>query len=111
LLALLFFPIDDRVTARAILHAPCKLLVAPGLFQPGEWLAVREWALGRIWIMTFIIEATKDDHHTTDIRSTAIVAVILARKLAADGFAVSITAPSGQLYAADQFNLLLTCKV
>ena len=60
--------------------------------------------------MTFIIEATKDEHHTTDIRSTAIVAVILARKLAAEGFAVSITAPSGRQYSADQFNLLLTSK-
>jgi hypothetical protein len=28
----------------------------------------------------------------------------------ADGFAVSITAPSGHLYLADQFNLLLTSK-
>jgi hypothetical protein len=27
----------------------------------------------QFWIMTFIIEATKDDHHTVDIRSTAIV--------------------------------------
>jgi hypothetical protein len=58
--------------------------------------------------MTFIIEAVKDDHYTTDIRSTAIVAVILARKLAADGFAVSIRAPTGRLYSADRFNLLLT---
>jgi hypothetical protein len=60
--------------------------------------------------MTFIIEAIKDDHHTTDFRSSAIVAVILARKRAADGFAVSITAPSGRLYFSDQFNLLLTNK-
>jgi hypothetical protein len=61
--------------------------------------------------MTFIIEATKDDHHTTDIRSSAIVAVILARKLAADGFAVSIRTPTGHQYFADQFNLLLTGKI
>jgi len=60
--------------------------------------------------MTFIIEATKDDHRTVDIRSTAIVAVILARKLAEDGYAVSIKAPTGHEYLADQFNLLLTCK-
>jgi hypothetical protein len=60
--------------------------------------------------MTFIIEAVKDDHHITDIRSSAIVAVILARKLAEDGFAVSIRAPSGHLYSADRFNLLLTSK-
>src|ERR1700682_5736880 len=46
--------------------------------------------------MTFIIEATKDDHHTVDIRSTAIVAVILARKLAADGYEVSIRSPTGR---------------
>jgi hypothetical protein len=58
--------------------------------------------------MTFIIEAVKDDHYTTDIRSSAIVAVILARKLVADGFAVSIRAPTGHLYSADRFNLLLT---
>jgi hypothetical protein len=60
--------------------------------------------------MTFIIEATKGDHHTVDIRSTAIVAVILARKLAADGFAVSVRDPTGHQYFADQFNLLLTSK-
>jgi hypothetical protein len=46
--------------------------------------------------MTFIIEAIKDDHHTVDIRSTAIVAVILARKLAADGYEVSIRSPTGR---------------
>jgi hypothetical protein len=60
--------------------------------------------------MTFIIEATKGDQRTVDIRATAIVAVILARKLAADGFAVSITDPAGQQFSADQFNLLLTSK-
>src|ERR1700737_447370 len=46
--------------------------------------------------MTFITEATKDDPHTVDIRSTAIVAVILARKLAADGYEVSIRSPTGR---------------
>ena len=60
--------------------------------------------------MTFIIEAVKDDHYTTDIRSSAIVAVTLARKLVADGFAVSIRAPTGHLYSADRFNLLLTSE-
>jgi hypothetical protein len=60
--------------------------------------------------MTFIIEAIKDDHRLTEIRSSAIVAVILARKLAAEGFAVSISAPTGALYSADKFNLLLTSK-
>lgn len=60
--------------------------------------------------MTFIIEATKDDHLITDIRASAIDAVILARKLAADGFAVSIKTPAGELYSADKFNLLLTGK-
>jgi hypothetical protein len=60
--------------------------------------------------MTFIIEATKDNHHTVDMRSTAIVAVILARKLAADGYEVSIRSPTGRLYSADQFNHLLTSK-
>jgi hypothetical protein len=58
--------------------------------------------------MTFIIEAVKDDHYTTDIRSSAVVAVILARKLAAEGFTVSIRSPTGNLYSADRFNLLLT---
>jgi hypothetical protein len=52
----------------------------------------------------------KDDHRTVDIRATASVAVIPARKLVADGFAVSITALSGHLYLADQFNLLLPSK-
>jgi len=60
--------------------------------------------------MTFIIEATKDDHHTADIRFSAVVAVIWARKLAADGFAVSIRAPGGRQYSADQFNLLLMSR-
>ena len=60
--------------------------------------------------MTFIIEAIKDDHRLTEIRSSAIVAVILARKLAAEGFAVSIGAPTGDLYSADKFNLLLTSR-
>jgi DNA-binding MarR family transcriptional regulator len=58
--------------------------------------------------MTFIIEATKGDQHTTDLRSSGIVAVILARKLAAEGFEVSIRSPSGRLFLAGQFNLLLT---
>jgi hypothetical protein len=79
-------------------------------FQLTEWLAIRAGPSNGIFHMTFIIEATKDDHRTVDFRSTAIVAVILARKLVAEGFAVSITAPSGHLYLADQFNLLLTSK-
>jgi hypothetical protein len=58
--------------------------------------------------MTFIIEAIKNDRHTVDIRSTAIVAVILARKLAADGFTVSIRDPAGDSYSSERFNLLLT---
>ena len=58
--------------------------------------------------MTFIIEAIKEDHQITDFRSSAMVAVILARKLAAEGFSVSITAPAGQHYSADKFSLLLT---
>jgi hypothetical protein len=60
--------------------------------------------------MTFIIEATKDDHHISDIRAAGIDAVILARKYAADGFAVSILCPTGARYSADKFNLLLTGK-
>ncbi|WP_409189628.1 hypothetical protein [Bradyrhizobium sp. RDM4] len=48
--------------------------------------------------MTFIIEAIKDDSRTVDFRSSAIVAVILARKLAVNGFVVSITASDGQLF-------------
>jgi hypothetical protein len=79
-------------------------------FQLTEWLAIRAGRSNGDFHMTFIIEATKDDHRTVDFRSTAIVAVILARKLVAEGFAVSITAPSGHLYLADQFNLLLTSK-
>ena len=60
--------------------------------------------------MTFIIEAIKDDCRTVDFRDSAIVAVSLARKHAVNGFAVSITAPDGQLFSADQFNRLLTSK-
>jgi hypothetical protein len=58
--------------------------------------------------MTFIIEAVKDNHHTFDIRSSAVVAVVLALKLVADGFEVAIRTPSGHVYNADRFNLLLT---
>ncbi|MCK1395470.1 hypothetical protein [Bradyrhizobium sp. 1] len=60
--------------------------------------------------MTFIIEAVKDDCRTVDFRSSAIVAVILARKHAVNGFVVSITDPDGRLFSADQFNRLLTSK-
>ena len=60
--------------------------------------------------MTFIIEAVKDDHRLSEIRSSAIVAVILARKLAAEGFEVSISTPTGDRYPADKFSLLLTSK-
>jgi len=58
--------------------------------------------------MTFIVESIKDQRRSTDFRSNADVAVTLARKLATDGFAVSITAPSGDIYSADRFDLLLT---
>jgi hypothetical protein len=63
-----------------------------------------EWEPGH---MTFIIEAVKDDSRTTDFRSSAVVAVTLACRLAADGFAVSITDPSGREYSTDRFDLLL----
>lgn len=58
--------------------------------------------------MTFIIESLKDNRRSTDFRSSADIAVTLARKLAADGCAVSITAPSGDVYSADRFDRLLT---
>ena len=58
--------------------------------------------------MTFIVESIKDKHRATDFRSSADVAVTLARKLATDGFAVSITAPNGDVYSADRFDLLLS---
>lgn len=45
--------------------------------------------------MTFIIEAVNGDHRTLNIRSSVMVAVILARKLEADGFAVSIRGRPG----------------
>ena len=57
--------------------------------------------------MTFIIESVKDKRRTTDFRSSAEIAVTLARKLVADGFTVSITAPSGQVYSADKLDDLL----
>ena len=58
--------------------------------------------------MTFIIESLRDNRRTTDFRSSAEIAVTLARKLAADGYAVSITAPSGDVYSADRFDRLLS---
>jgi hypothetical protein len=58
--------------------------------------------------MTFIIESIKDRRRSTDFRSSAEIAVMLARKLVTDGFAVSITDPSGQVYSADRFDRLLT---
>jgi len=73
-----------------------------------ECLAINDRCSNGWTKMTFIIEATKDDHRTADIRSSAIDAVILARKLAADGFAVSVQNPAGRQYSADQFKLLLT---
>jgi hypothetical protein len=60
--------------------------------------------------MTFIIESVKGNRRTTDFRSEADVAVILARKLVDDGFSVSITAPSGQVYSADRFDRLLASE-
>ena len=58
--------------------------------------------------MTFIVESIKVQRRTTDFRSRADVAVTLARKLATDGFAVTISAPNGDVYSADRFDLLLT---
>jgi hypothetical protein len=58
--------------------------------------------------MTFIIESLKDNRRTTDFRTSAEIAVTLALKLVADGCAVSITAPSGDVYLADRFDRLLT---
>jgi hypothetical protein len=71
----------------------------------------RNWRVPTVVVgqMTFIIEAIKDDCRTV-VRDSAIVAVILARKHAVNGFVVSITAPDGQLFSADQFNHLLTSR-
>jgi hypothetical protein len=66
--------------------------------------AIDAWT---VFQMTFIIEAIKEDRQTTDFRSSSLVAVMLARKLAEDGFVVSITAPTGRLYSADKFSLML----
>jgi hypothetical protein len=60
--------------------------------------------------MTFIIESVKDNRRSTDFRSSADIAVTLALRLAAEGCAVSITAPSGDVYAADRFDHLLTSE-
>jgi hypothetical protein len=65
---------------------------------------------GIVGDMTFIIESVRDNRRTTDFRSEADIAVKLARKLAADGFAVSITDPGGQVYSADRFDRLLTSE-
>jgi hypothetical protein len=74
-------------------------------FQLPEWLAIRAGRSNGNFHMTFIIEATKDDHRTVDFRSTAIVAVILARKLVAEGVRPEDVAAIRHLYLADQFNL------
>jgi hypothetical protein len=77
---------DKSLTCRAQLtpsQSPDRSQVT---LQLTEWLAIRDRrSNGNVGHMTFIIEAIKDDHHTADIRSSAIDAVILARKLAADG--------------------------
>ena len=54
--------------------------------------------------MTFIIEAVKDDHYTTEIRSSAIVAGYWPASLLCSFDPGS----TGHLYSADRFNLLLT---
>lgn len=69
---------------------------------------IRQCVDGNTDQMTFIIESLKDNRRNTDFRSSAEIAVTLARKLAADGCAVSITAPSGHVYSADRFDRLLT---
>jgi hypothetical protein len=79
-------------------------------FQPAELRYATGVGTVILGHMTFIIEATKDEHHINNIRTSAIDAVILARKFAADGFTVSITTPAGDIYSADKFNLLLTGK-
>jgi hypothetical protein len=88
-------------------EAPSRLLVP---LQFTEWLTIPDSAFEWLDHMTFIIEATRDDQRTADIRSSVIDAVILARKLAADGFAVTISTPAGRQYGADQFKLLLTSE-
>jgi len=76
--------------------------------QLAEWLRSAALLKGNAGDMTFIIESAKDNRRTTDFRSSAEIALALARKLVADGFAVSITDPSGQVYSADRLDLLLT---
>jgi len=71
---------------------------------------IRHCVNGNADHMTFIIESLRDNRRTTDFRSSAEIAVTLALKLVADGCAVSITAPSGDVYSADRFDRLLTSE-
>lgn len=86
-----------------------KLRTGCAVFRFDELLGIDDGRSGLIQ-MTFIIEAIKEDQQMTDFRSNCMIAVTLARKLAAEGFTVSITAPTGRLYGADKFNLLLTSE-
>jgi hypothetical protein len=53
-------------------------------------------------------QVTKEFPHQEDVGFLQLV--IVARKLAADGYEVSIRSPTGHLDTADQFNHLLTSK-
>jgi hypothetical protein len=77
--------------------------LAGGLRYP----AVREWECRSHDVHYRIF---KGQCRTTDFRSSAEIAVTLARKLVADGCAVSITAPGGDVYSADRFDRLLTSE-
>ncbi|WP_291685932.1 hypothetical protein [Bradyrhizobium sp.] len=103
---MIFF--DRLSSGRAQCARAAKFRTDPGPVQLAEWLRSAALLKGNAGDMTFIIESAKDNRRTTDFRSSAEIALALARKLVADGFAVSITDPSGQVYSADRLDLLLT---
>ena len=53
--------------------------------------------------MTFCIHAQKDGRDASTIRADAPNALHVARKLADDGWTVSITSPDGKRYSPDRF--------
>jgi hypothetical protein len=69
--------------------------------RAGRWDAPRNVNAG-------FHQVTKEFPHQEDVGFLQLMTV--ARKLAADGYEVSIRSPTGRLYTADQFNHLLTSK-
>ena len=61
----------------------------------------------RYLIMTFLIEAKKDERDASTIRALVPDALQVAQKWVDSGWTVSITCPEGGRYWPNQFDLLL----